>query len=121
MELQPSSEKVEVCPGTAVRVSCTTETRDLYWRTTPDCQVSYDNDDTALVGVVLPFCDFEAILTSTSPSLMSTVTLSNVSLSHNGTVLTCANTIVQVNVRADQKASISIVLRGNVHHQCMRT
>ena len=121
VELQPSRETVEVCPGTAVRVNCTTRTNDLYWRATTDCGLSYDKGDTALVGVVVPFCDLEAILTSTSPSLMSTVTLSNVSLAHNGTVLTCVNTIVQVNLRADQMASISIVARGNVHLQCKRT
>ena len=117
MELQPSSESAEVCSGKAVQVNCTTETDDLYWRTTPECRVSYQKDDTALVGVVRPFCDFEAILLSTSPSLMSTATLANVNSSHNGTVLTCVNTIIQVNLGADQMASISIVVRGNVHRK----
>ena len=117
VELQPSSESVEVCSGTAVQVNCTTGTNDLYWRTTPACQVSYDKDDTALVGVGIQFCDFEAILLLTSPLLMSTATLSNVNPSHNGTVLTCVNTIVQVGLGPDQMASISILVRGNVHYK----
>ena len=62
------------------------------------------------------FCDFEVILLSTSP-LMSTATLSNVSYAHNGTVLTCWNTIVQINRKEDQMANISIFVReGNVRH-----
>ena len=117
VELQPSSESVEVCSGTAVQVNCTTGTDDLYWRTIPDCRVIYDKDDTALLGIVVSSCDFEAILISTSPSLMSTATLSNLNSSHNGTVLTCQNTKVQVNLQADQMASISIAVQGNVHHK----
>ena len=85
---------------------------DLYWRTSPGCYVAYDKDDTALLGVMIPSCDFEAILISTSPSLMSTVTFSNVNSSHSGTVLTCLNTIIQVNLEADQMANISINVRG---------
>ena len=117
VELQPSSESVEVCSGTAVQVNCTTETDDLYWRTTLECRVSYDKDDTALVGVMIPSCVFEAILISTSPSLMSTATLSNLNSSHNGTVLTCVNTIVPVGLGPDQMASIIFLVRGNVHHK----
>ena len=117
VELQPSSEYVEVCSGTTVQINCTTGTDDLYWSATPECQVSYDKDDTALVGVGMRFCDFKAILLSTSPSLMSTATLSNVNSSHNGTVLICQNTIVPVNLGPDQMASISIFVRGNyVNH-----
>ena len=116
VELQPSIESVELCSGTHVQVNCTTGTDDLYWRTSPECRVSYEKDDTALVGVVRPFCDFEAILLSTSPSLVSTATLSNVNSSHNGTVLTCVNTIIQVNLAADQMASITIIVRGNFVH-----
>ena len=117
VELQPSSESVEVCSGTTVQVNCTTATDHLFWRAPPECFVSYNKDDTALVGVVRPFCDFEAILLSTDPSLMSTATLSNVSSFHNGTVLTCVNTIVQVGLGPDQMASIIFLARGNVHHE----
>ena len=116
-ELQPAAGKsVEVCSGTAVQVNCTTETNILYWSTTPTCFVSYYDSDTAAVGVVRTFCDFEAILLSTSPSLMSRATLRNVTSLHNGTVLTCQNTIAQFNLGPDQMTSISIVVRGNVHH-----
>ena len=118
MELQPSSESVEVCLGTTFQVNCTTETDHLRWRTSPQCQVSYNKDDIDLVGDVIQRCDFEAILLSTSPSLlMSTVTLRNVNSSNNGTVLTCLNTIIALNLGTDQMASISILVRGNVHHQ----
>ena len=112
VELQPSSESVEVCLGTAVDINCTTGTNSLYWTTTPECSIFYNADDTALVGDVTPFCDLEAILLSTCPSLMSTATLSNVNSSHNRTVLTCVNTIVQVGLGPDQMASIIILVRG---------
>ena len=114
MELHPSSEHIELCTGSTVEVNCTTFTQDLYWETTPDCFVTYDRDTT--VGLVGTFCEFEAILLSTSPSLMSTATLSNVNSSHNGTVLTCANTLF-LDRNADQMASISIFVRGNISRQ----
>ena len=117
VELQPSIESVEVCLGTTVQVNCTTGTNDLLWRTSPECRVSYEKNDTALVGVVRHSCDFEAILLSTNPSLLSTATLSNINFSHNGTVLTCVNTIIPVNLGADQMASIIIVVQGNLHHK----
>ena len=117
VELQPAGESTEVCSGTAVQVNCTTETDDLYWTTTPTCFVSYDKSVTTDVGVVRTFCDFEAILISTSPSLMSTATLRNVTSLHNGTVLTCRNTIAQFNLGPDQMASISIIVRGNVRNK----
>ena len=96
VELQPSSELVEVCLGTSIEVNCTTETDDLLWGTSPaaECHVFCNKDDTAFVGFVIPACDFEAILLSTSPPLLSTATLSNINSSHNGTVLTCLNTII---------------------------
>ena len=112
VELQPASESVEVCLGAAVQVNCTTETDRLLWKTTPECRVSYDKGNAQPLGVVTPFCDFEAVLLSTNSSLMSTATLSNVNSSHNGTVLTCVNTIVQVDLEPDQMASITIVVRG---------
>ena len=111
MELQPSSESVEVCLGSTVEVNCTTFTQYLYWETTLECVSFYDNGDSELVGVVRTFCDFEVILLSTTP-LMSTATLSNISYAHNGTVLTCWNTVVQVNRKEDQMANISILVRG---------
>ena len=117
VELQPSSESVEVCLGTAIEVNCTTGTNNLVWTTTPECRMSYNTANTALVGDVLTFCDFEVILLSTSPSLMSTAILRNVNLSHNGTVLTCANTFLITNLQADQMASISIFVRGTIHHK----
>ena len=116
MELQPSSESVEACLGSTFEVNCTTFTRYLYWETTFECFSYYNNPESELVGVVRTFCDFEVILLSTSP-LMSTATLSNVSYAHNGTVLTCWNTVVQVNRKKDQMASINIFVReGNVRH-----
>ena len=114
VELQPSSESVEVCLGTTVEVNCTTETNFLLWSTSPECGIPYSKHSTDFVGVVRTFCDFEAILLSTSPSLMSTATLSNVNSSHNGTVLTCANTLV-VGLGEDQ--SLSIIVRGNVNQK----
>ena len=108
VELQPAGDSVVACSDTAVQVNCTTETNTLYWTTTPPtCFVSYAKSDTAAVGVVRTFCDFEAILLSTSPSLMSTATLTNVNNSHNGTDLTCRNTIAQFNLVPHQ---ISIVV-----------
>ena len=66
------------------------------------------------------FCDFEAILLSTSPSLMSTATLNAANSTHNGTVLTCVNTIL-LNPGDDQMASINILVRGMlVHVLCIR-
>ena len=116
VELQPSSESVEVCSGTDVQVNCTTGTDHLLWRTTPECQVSYNKDDTALMGDVIQRCNFEAILVITSPSLlMSTATFRNVNSFSNGTVLICLNTIIPLNLGADQMANITIVVRGNVH------
>ena len=76
VELQPPSEYIELCTGNAVEVNCTTFIQDISWETTPDCFLSYDNDNA--VGLGGTFCDFEAILLSTSPSLMSKATLSNV-------------------------------------------
>ena len=114
VELQPSSESIEVCVDDTVEVNCTTFTEYLYWETTPECFVLYLG--TTMAGLVGTFCDFEAILLSTSPSLMSTATLRNVKSSHNGTVLTCLNTIL-LNPTADQMASISIFVRGNVSPQ----
>ena len=107
VELQPSNSFVEVCLGNTVEVNCTTETDHLLWSTSPvaECRVLYNKQSTS-VGVVMAACNFEAVLLSTSPSLTSTATLTNVTLSHNGTVLTCANTIVQVNLGPDQMASI---------------
>ena len=87
VELQPSGEYIHVCVGSTVEVNCTTFTQDLYWETTPDCFLTYDANNA--VGLVGTFCDFEAILLSTSPSLMSTATLSNVSSDDNGTLPTC--------------------------------
>ena len=110
VELQPSSESIEVCLGSTVEVNCTTFTIDLYWETTPECFFSYDSGN--IVGLVGMFCDFEVILLSTSPSLMSTAALNNVNSSHNGTVLTCINTILP-NPGADQMASVRIFVRGN--------
>ena len=61
VELQPSSESVEVCSRTAVEVNCTTETDDLLWTTTLECHVLYNKANTAfVVGVVISPCDFEA-------------------------------------------------------------
>ena len=117
VELQPANESVEVCIGVAVEVNCTTGTDNLVWGTNPDCLISYNKGDTNLVGDVTQRCNFEAILLSTTPSLTSTVTLRNVTPSHNGTVLTCVNTIVQAGLGPDQMASITIVVRGNVHHK----
>ena len=117
VELQPSSESVEVCPGTSVQVNCTTGTNSLVWRTTPTCFISYNADVIAPVGVVNSFCNFEAVLLSTNPLLMSTATLRNVTPFHNGTVLTCVNTIVQVGLGPDQMASIIFLVRGNVQHK----
>ena len=111
--IQPSSESMEACIGSTAEVNCTTFTQDLYWETTPGCFYSYDNDN--IVGLVGMLCDFEVILLSTSPSLMSTAILRNVNAAHNGTVLTCVNTILP-NPGADQMASIRIFVRGNVHH-----
>ena len=114
VELQPSSESVEVCLDTTVQVNCTTGTDHLRWRTTLQCQVSYDKDDTDLVGDVIQPCNFEAILLSISPSLlMSTATFKNVNSSNNGTILTCLNTIASLNLGPDQMASIIIVVKGN--------
>ena len=98
VELQPSSESVEVCLGTAVEVNCTTGTNNLVWTTSPQCIRAYSKDNTELVGVVRTFCDFEAILFSINQSLMSMAILRNVNPSHNGTVLTCANTLLISNL-----------------------
>ena len=120
VELQPASESVEVCSGAAVHVNCTTGTDYLLWRTTANCQVPYHKDDTHLVGDVEQRCNFEALLLSTSPSLLSTATFRDVNSSHNGTILTCLNTVVPANEGPDQMASISIVVGGNIHHKlCM--
>ena len=114
VELEPSSNFVEVCLGTTVEVNCTTETNFLLWSASPECCIPYSKASTDSVGVVRWFCDFEAILLSTSPSLMSTATLSNVNSSHNGTVLTCSNALV-VGLGEDQ--SMSIIVRGNVNQK----
>ena len=114
MELQPSNESVEVCLGAAVQVNCSTETDHLLWRTTPECQVSYNKDDTDLVGDVIERCDFETILLTASPSLlMSAATFRTVNSSTNGIVLTCLDTIIPLNLEADQMANITIIARGN--------
>ena len=63
VELQPLTDSVEVCVGAVVvQVNCTTETDNLRWRTSPECQVSYSTDDTNLVGDVIQRCNFETIL-----------------------------------------------------------
>ena len=116
MELQPSSESVEACLGSTLEVNCTTFTQYLLWETTPECFSFYNNQNSELVGVVRTFCDFEVVLLSTSP-LMSTATLSNVSYAHNGTVLACWNTVVQLTRKEDQMVNITIFVReGNVQH-----
>lgn len=52
--------------------------------------------------------DFEIVLASDSPNLVSTATLTtNISPSHNGTVLTCLNS-------HDEMANIIIIVEGNV-------
>ena len=115
MQLHPSSEFIEVCLGSTVEVICTTSTSVLFWRTSPDCFACFTKANN--VGLVLTFCDFETILLSTSPSLVSKATLGNVSSAHSGTVLTCVNTI-QLNPGADQMANIIIFIKGtrDAHH-----
>ena len=120
VELQPSNNFVEVCVGNAVEVNCTTETDRLVWNINGVCRVGLLKQNTGSVGFVIEFCDFEFILLSTSPSLLSSFTMRNVSSTQNGTVVTCVNTYEEEGLRPDQMASISVLVRGNVHHKCVR-
>ena len=100
---------VEVCVGDTAQVTCTAFGPDLAWLI-GNCFESFTK--TSDVGLELTGCDFVMKLVSkTTSSLVSTATLSNVEPTHNGTVLTCYNTLILTASDAEM-ANVTIIVPG---------
>ena len=120
MHLEPESGSFTVCVDENVMITYTvSSTTTLMWALTDPTNDSildyYAYTDTTSLQYVRMLGDFELRLKSNKP-LLSTATLNNTDLKHNGTVLFCANGFSQP--LPEDAASITILVKGKLHACC---
>ena len=100
----------EVCIGDKLEVTCKVNTFTLFWEINNDV----DGFTTqSMEGSVKMVGGFKVTLVLNNQPLVSTATLNNIDPSHNGTVLTCINTIVDQPL-PEQMANVTIIVQGKL-------
>ena len=108
VELQPAYGFLDACVGDGIAVTCTVTTFVIYWKVNGESEgftKSSTENSVKMVG------NFEIILVSTGPKLVSTATQNDVTPNHNGTVLTCS-TNLEDNPSPEDAANITIIVQG---------
>ena len=114
VHLAPASGLFAVCVDEKIVITCTvSSTKVLAWALTDPANGSiphhYAYTATTSLQYVRMLGDFDLRLHSNEP-LVSTATLNNTDLKHNGTVLACAN-----EVSYEDAVSITILVKGKLN------
>ena len=96
----------QTCPGDSLIYTCVTDTEELVWRENNKRQVLFSKN-------YHPFQEldiFTVNLTNISGTvIVSTATINNVLLGHNGTILSCSDNSV---LQTANKTIVTLVLSG---------
>ena len=95
-----------MCIGDGLVVTCTVLTVGIFWEVNGEMEgftIISTVHSVKMVG------NFEILLVSVSPDLVSTATLTNINSNHNGTVLTCLNS-------QEETSNLTIIVQGRLVH-----
>ena len=108
VELQPAYGLLDACVGDGIAVTCSVTNFVVYWIVSGE---SEGFTKAAPVNSVNMIGNFEIMLVSIVPNLVTTATLNDVNPDYNGTVLTCSTTF-EVNPSPEDAANITIIVQG---------
>ena len=108
VELQPAYPLLDACVGDGIVVTCSVTTIVVYWIANGE---SEGFTKVSPVNSVKMVGNFEIMLVSVAPTLVTTATLNDVNSNHNGTVLTCSTTLEDTPPPEDA-ANITIIVQG---------
>ena len=102
------SSSNQTCPGDTVTYTCVTDTGHLVWRENNKRQVPFSKNHHPFQELDI----FTVNLTNISGTvIVSTATINNALLRHNGTVLSCSDNSVP---QTANKTIVTLVLSGNL-------
>ena len=97
-----------MCVGDELVVNCTVNSFAIFFEVNGELK---GFTGLSSINSVEMIGNFEIMLVSVSPELVSTATLNNINPNHNGTVLTCL-TDIDDDLPPEEMASITIIVQG---------